>query len=326
MRAALTTEDAVRERTRRLRSQIDLDGQTIGYDLYELDCRTDGQRSNDRERGSLAGDLIVIIPGHGQTVDTTANLLRGSAAASKAGVAWAIDIDPPQNGDPDKAAALPVIVRQQARHLFSGDGAQGGAPEIRVALFGWSHGGAEALRTAQAAPDLIASITGLCPTGLVERRSAELVTGFVLECARILLAALSKGFSGIWQVLMIGLHIVTGIAGDAIRSRSLRRPLEDAIWATHKVPGPGYAYPHQVALIFAAQDSVIRWHDVFPGCTTPDDLAPCLDGYRQADFPHVSSLDVLVLPGNHASPETDPAYALNALEIIGQSRASRGYY
>lgn len=319
-------EDAARERTRRLRGQVDLGNQTVGYVLYELDCRTDDQQAIDDERHSLAGDLIVIIPGHGQTVETTANLLRSSAAASKAGVAWALDIDPPEHGDPDKAAALPVIVRQEVRRLFSRDGREGSEPRVQVALFGWSHGGAEALRTAQAAPDLITSVTGLCTTGLIERRAFELVGAFVLECIRIVLASISKGLSAVWQVLMIGMHIVAGIAGDAVRSRSLRRPLEDAGWATHKVTGKGFSYPHQVALIFAAQDSVIRWRDVFPGCAAPDDLAPCLDGYRQADFPHVSSLDVLVLPGNHASPETDPAFALNALEIIGQSRASRGYY
>jgi hypothetical protein len=74
------------------RAEIEIDGERLGYALYECDVRSDDRRQRDAARGALAGDLI-ILPGHGQTADSALNLIHRSAQRSKSGVAWCVDID-----------------------------------------------------------------------------------------------------------------------------------------------------------------------------------------------------------------------------------------
>jgi len=75
------------------RGEIEIDGERVGYALVECDVRSGEERQRDVTRGVLAGDLIIIIPGHGQTADSALNLIRLSAQHSKSHVAWCVDID-----------------------------------------------------------------------------------------------------------------------------------------------------------------------------------------------------------------------------------------
>jgi pimeloyl-ACP methyl ester carboxylesterase len=75
------------------------------------------------------------------------------------------------------AHTLPSHVQRHLPALLAADAPAAGAPPTgaaqRVTLFGWSHGGAEALRTAEAAPDLIPHVVGLCPAGWPEEEADE---------------------------------------------------------------------------------------------------------------------------------------------------------
>jgi len=75
------------------RAESEVDGERLGYALYECDLRSDEQRQRDAARGALAGDLI-ILPGHGQTADSALRLIHTSAQHSKSKVACSVDIDP----------------------------------------------------------------------------------------------------------------------------------------------------------------------------------------------------------------------------------------
>jgi pimeloyl-ACP methyl ester carboxylesterase len=312
-------------RTRRLRDEIEVAGERLGYELFEFDARTEEQRAGDERRGALAGDLLVIIPGHGQTADSARHLIETSATRSKSGVAWSVDIDPPRGGDPVKAAALPAVIRQRLPALFPPDRrSPGAAPQAGVTLFGWSHGGGEALRTAELDGQLFQHVVGICPAGLVERRLPEVLASFLLECLRIVWFALRRGgWTYLRRVLSIGANIARGVIGDLLRTGSVRRVLSDMRWAARKVPGRSFRYNGNAALIFGAQDTVIRWRDVFPACRSRDQIPASLGVYRQSNFPHVRRLDVRVLDGNHLSPETDGAFAVAALDLSEQLASSR---
>ncbi len=301
----------------RQRDHLIIDGERIGYALHCYDARTDAERAADHARHALGGALVVVLPGHGQTAFSSALVLAESALHGRAGVAWLADIDPPAGGDPVRARALPVIIARQWAALDAGET----PPPGGIVLVGWSHGGAEALRAAAGAADLATAAVGLCAAGLIEREPQELITSFAGEVARIALAALKQGPAASWQAVRVGLDITGGIGGDLLRTRSPRRVVEDARWAATKVPGPQFRYPSRVVLLFAADDTVIRWQAVFPGCRTPEEIPAALPAYQRTDFPYASSLAVRVLPGNHLSPGIEPAYARAALELTGQLRA-----
>jgi hypothetical protein len=94
--------------------------------------------------------------------------------------------------------------------------------------------------------------------------------------------------------------------------------VDDARWAAPKVTGPDFRYGGRVALVFAGDDTVIRWQAVFPDCATPDEIPAALPAYRYTNFPCAGSLAVRVLPGNHLAPGIEPAYAHTALALTGQ--------
>jgi hypothetical protein len=298
---------------------VEIDGQQIFYDLYAVDARTSGQRELDASRGQLAGNVVVLIPGHGQTANAPRKLAARLAQLSKSKVAWSIDITPAGDGDPVEGRALGAIVRERLAALFHGRQGPGDGPEPTT-LIGWSHGGGESIRAAALNPGLFPQVAGLCPTCLVERTPWELLYSFVLEALRILWRGLSRldgeYLKDAWRV---GSSMLVGIARDCWRTRSLRRAIDDIRWACRKVPGKQYGYGGEVAIIFGRQDSVIRWHDVFPQCERPDQIPGVLPAYKQDNFPQASRLEVRVIEGDHLGPECEaPAFASLVLGLQGQ--------
>ncbi len=308
--------DRLRLNGKQQRSAVKVSEEAIGYTLHAVDARTESQRTaNDRKR-SLDGNLNVYVPGHGQTAAAAKNLMAEIAALSSSKVLWAIDVDPPTGGDPARAAALSEIIRKRAsQELFGGEGAS-----VQATLFGWSHGGAEALRAAEKAPDLFPQVVGLCPAGLVERSPSELAWSFALECWRIFWDALPRLDRDIAKSLAIGYNVMAGLFCDLLRSRSLPRVLNDVRWACEKVTGPDYEYDGQVVILFGEKDGVIRWRDVFPACRHPGDVGPLVEEYRKRDFPLARGLQVRVLKGSHIAPETRaPLYVKTAFNLLAAS-------
>jgi hypothetical protein len=325
------------DRPQPCRAEIEIDGERLGYALVECDVRSGEERQRDAAREALAGDLIVILPGHGQTADSAVRLIQQSAQHSKSKVAWCVDIDPPAGGDPVKARAMPLIVQRHLPALLAPDVPEAEAPSKgapspggpspgaaqRVTLLGWSHGGAEALRTAEAAPQLIPHVVGLCPAGLIQRSVLELLLSFLVECIHIVLVALKRGDPGYLRtVLGFGANIVQGVYGDARRTRSLSRPWRDICWTARKVSGPQYTYAGTVGIVFGAQDRVIRWRDVFPSCRETSEIGRWMSEPQAQDFLHVQEFQVEVLAGDHLSPETDAGFGLAALRMAGQLEES----
>ncbi|OQA46561.1 MAG: hypothetical protein BWY52_00684 [Chloroflexi bacterium ADurb.Bin325] len=136
--------------------------------------------------------------------------------------------------------------------------------------------------------------------------------------------SLRRGPRAVWQALYVGADIVVGIGSDLVHTRSVRRVVADVLWATARVPGPAYPYPGDVALVFGADDTVIRWRMVFPDCAAAAEIPAALAAYRRTNFPHVSSLTVRVLPGDHLSPGVDRAFARTMLALSGQLLAPDG--
>lgn len=305
---------AEQARITRCRLWITVHGERVGYELYSYDARTEAERVADRARGMLAGCLVVVLPGHGQRVYPSATLVSRAAHRGRAGVAWLVDIDPPAGGDPVKAQVLGAILRRHWPELAAGNGPSAAS----IVLFGWSHGGGEALRAATTEPGLLHAVVGLCPTGLIERSPAELVLSFLGECIGITIAVFSKGWAACWHAVLVGADTFIGIGSDLGRTRSFRRVLADIDWAACKVTGPDFAYAGTVGLVFAAEDSVVRWRDVFPDCATPGRIPAALSAYHRANFSCARALSVYVLPGNHLSPGMDVDYAATALALADQ--------
>jgi pimeloyl-ACP methyl ester carboxylesterase len=304
---------------------VEVDGQHVAYEWLEVDVRSEQQRQADAVSGRLAGDPAVVLPGHGQRTVSSRKLTAAAAALSDAGVAWCIDIRAPDGGDPVKARALSLIVRARVAALFPATP----PPElplaqpVRATLIGWSHGGGEALRSAEHDPVLFSRVAGLCPAGLIERRPRELLTGFLFEVMRIVWRALVRhDWIGLRDAFRVGFDILRGMGRDLICSRSPGQVLDDIRWASRKVPGPDFDYGGDVALVFARNDTVIRWQAIFPGCASSEEIPAQPDAYRRSDFPKAARLRVDVLEGNHLSPERAAAqYNQAECAMLGQQRA-----
>jgi hypothetical protein len=94
--------------------------------------------------------------------------------------------------------------------------------------------------------------------------------------------------------------------------------LDDMRWAARKVTGPDFDYGGDVALVFARDDTVIRWHAAFPQCATPEEIPTHLDAYHRAELPNAAGLQVAVLEGGHLSPaSTASEYAQAAFVSLG---------
>jgi hypothetical protein len=297
------------------RGAVEVDGQRVAYEWLEVDVRSDQRRQADARAGCLGGEPAVVLPGHGQTVASPVKLTAAAATLSSGRIAWCIDILTPDGGDPVKARALSPIVRERIAALFP--------PEVhpkplqaespRATLIGWSHGGGEALRSAAVDPALFPHVAGLCPAGLIERRPLELLRSFLREVMHIVWTVLvRRGWSGVQDGLRVGLDILRGIALDLIRSGSMSRVTGDIRWASRKVPGPGFAYSGEVVLVFARNDTVIRWQAVLPAAAAQEEIPAHLENYRRTDFPKISRLQVAVLEGDHLSPESEAAVYVQA--------------
>jgi pimeloyl-ACP methyl ester carboxylesterase len=304
---------------KRERGEVGLRGETIGYTLYEVDARPEGQRMANARDKTLDGNLNVYVPGHGQRATAAKNLLATIVALSSSKVLWAIDVDPPRGGDQARAESLVKIIRKKAsEEFFGGEGQESAAPpSFRVTIFGWSHGGAETLRAAEKAPDLFQQVVGLCPAGLVERSSSELLWSFILECWRIFWDAWPRFDRSIARALAIGYDMLAGVFCDLLRSKSLRRVINDVRWISEKVTGQDYEYDGEVVILFGEKDGVIRWRNVFPACQHPGNVGPFLEEYKKRDFPMARGLQIRVLEGSHIAPETHaPLYIKTAFDLL----------
>lgn len=305
------------------RAHVEVAGERIGYYLYEIDARTAEQRKRNARQRSLDGNLIVYIPGHAQRATTAKRLQAALIKRSESKMIWSIDIDPPRNGDPAKAEALIQIIKERTglASLRMGSQELGAEAPFGITLIGWSHGGAEALRAANAAPALFQHVAALCPAGLTERTLRELVVSFSRESIRIgwniVRTSLSESTSG----LIFGADLLRGILTDLFRTRSPRRLIRDVRWAGKKLVGEDYVYDGTVVVLFGESDSVIRWKDVFPECQHPDDIDQVLMEYRKRDFPRVRSVKVQVLEGNHMAPEMSaPVYIKTAFDLLAEHK------
>jgi hypothetical protein len=299
----------------RARAVVLVGDEAVRYEVLTVDARTDAERARDAARGAPEGHVIVAVPGHGQTVAGPRNLVDAAAKLSRSGIAWCIDPTPAAGGDVTEAQAIARIVRRRLAEQFP-------AAAAAALILGWSHGGSEALRAAREAPDLFPQYLGLCPTGLVAERPTNLAGSFLLEAARILGRALRRRrWADLAETLRVGLDFARGLVLDLVRSRSLRRLVDDVRWAGRKVPGPSFDYPGEVVLLLAADDTVIRWRDVLPG-GQPDGSAAA--DLQATDFPSAERLALEVLPGDHMTPEVDAAtFVGRGLALVGQMGAPR---
>jgi pimeloyl-ACP methyl ester carboxylesterase len=283
------------------RGAVEVQGEMVGYELYAIDARSNQQREQDAHHGGPGGNIMVIVPGHGQSIRGPKKLAAAAALLSKSKIAWCIDPTPATGGDRTEARAIARVVRERISTTFPA-----GEKPIAATLIGWSHGGSEALRAAEFAPDLFPQVMGLCPTGLVDTQPLELLHSFSLEAARILWASVRRrDWACLKDTLRLGWNAGAGLVRDMWRSKSLRRLIEDIGWASRKVPSKSFGYSGEVVLLFGARDTVVRWHDAFPECDQPGNIPTSLVKYQKENFPLAQRIEVRVVQGAHNAPEVD---------------------
>ncbi len=299
-----------------MRSSVDIDGVTVGYSCLEIDARDDARRLKNKSENKLDGNLAVYLPGHVQPVDAARHLHAALVQASRAGVLWSIDIDPPKGGDPTKASALIQILHQQVLGtLFENPDVA--RKEFKVTIIGWSHGGAEALRAAELAPEMIDCVIGLCTAGLESHTTLRLVRRLPREITRVTRNAYRKRPETLRSSLHFGMQLTQGFARDLAHTRSPIRLVNDLRWVGKKVVGPQYGYPGRVVIVMGDNDAFFHWRSLFPDCGRVEDLPEYLDRYTKQEFPNVRGFDLQVLPGNHLAPELHaPKYLQTILESL----------
>jgi len=302
------------------RGVVRVDGETVGYTLYEIDARTEDQQTSNATNRRLDGNLNVYIPGHGQRSTAAKNVMATIVALSPSRILWSIDIDPPKGGDPTRAEALIKVIKSKASERILGNKHQELTESLffKVSIFGWSHGAAEAMQAAEKDTDLFQHVVGLSPAGLIERLPYELAWSFIIEGLRIFWDALLRlDWWTLVRVLAVGYDILAGIICDFLRSKSLQRVIDDIKWASRKVTGKDYDYSGKVVILFGERDTVVRWQDVFPECQDPSDLGQFLEEYKEHNFPIADKLQVRVLAGNHMASETKaPLYIRTAFDLL----------
>jgi pimeloyl-ACP methyl ester carboxylesterase len=237
----------------------------VGYSCYIIDARDDGRHQKNKTDNALEGNLVVYLPGHVQPADAARDLHTAIIEASQAGVLWSIDIDPPKGGDPTKAAALIKILHEQVMgYLF--DDPVTARIRFKVTVCGWSHGGAEALRAAELAPEMIDCVIVLCSAGLDSLSTLRLISLLPREIVRITRDAYRKRSTSVRSSLRFGAQLTRGFAADLAHTRSPRRLANDLRWAGKKVVGPQYSYPGNVVIVLSENDTFISWRKLFPDC------------------------------------------------------------
>lgn len=294
---------------------VNASGELIHYEIRTVDARSTQRQAQDARRGRPEGNIVVVVPGHGQSVHGPKKLVATAARLSKSGIVWCVDPVPARGGDRVEAQAIAHIVRSRIGTTFPAT-----EEPITATLIGWSHGGGEALRAAEYDPDLFPQFLGLCPTGFVDRPPFELVYSFLLESVRILWSsARRKDWLCLKDTLRLGGNFVIGSLRDLWRSGSGKRLVEDIGWAARRASLQPLGYTGEVVLLFGAQDTVIRWRDVFPECEQPQDIAESLADLQRRDFPRAASLQVRIVAGTHVAPEVDaPAFLELGLGLLGQ--------
>lgn len=283
-------------------------GESVRFEIYMLDARSALQQEQDSQRGKPAGNIMVLVPGHGQSVHGPKKLLTTAAQLSRSRMAWCIDPVPASGGDKVEGQAIAQVTREQISESFPAM-----ASPVTATIIGWSHGAAEALHAAQSAPDLFPQYLGLCPTGLAERSSQELVRSFSLESARILWSsARQRDWIRLKDTLRLGADAGIGLARDLGRSRSAARLIEDIGWAGKRVTGTDCSYPGDVVLLFGEQDTAVRWQDAFPERSSLERTASSLAERGQDAFPEAGRVEVRVIQGSHVAPEADASAFLRA--------------
>jgi pimeloyl-ACP methyl ester carboxylesterase len=299
-------------------------GETVRYEVRTVDARSAGRRAEDDLRGGPAGPVVVVVPGHGQTVDGPRKLVAAAALLSRSKIAWCIDPVPCRGGDCTEAQAIAAAARQKLRATFP-ELQDRGLP-VEAILIGWSHGGSEALRAAAADPALFPYYLGLCPTGFVERQPLAFVLSFALEALRVTGRCL-RGRKGkyLLDMLRLGKDLSIGLVHDLWRARSLARLVADVVWAGRRVPGPAFPYPGEVLVIWGRHDSLIRWQDVFPTCADPDGLPSAMPSFRQQNLPCARRVEMAVIDGDHVAPEADAIeFVRLGLSWLGQLDEATG--
>lgn len=291
-------------------------GEQVRYTLRSLDTRSVRQKELDARRGRPEGNIITVVPGHGQGIHGPRKLLETAAMLSRSKIAWCVDPVPAKGGDPTEGQAIARIVREKMATSFSSTV----WPGPTATLVGWSHGASEALLAADHAPDLFPQFLGLCPLGLTDRQPSELVFSFAGEARRILWASLrQQDWTCLKDALRLGSNACIGLLRDLVRTNSVKRLTEDIGWACSRVTGRSLAYPGDVVLLFGKQDTAVRWQDIFPDCAGQEQIASSLVAYRQREFPGARSVEVRLLAGYHVAPEVNAvAFVETGLGLLGQ--------
>jgi pimeloyl-ACP methyl ester carboxylesterase len=289
--------------------------EVVDYEISTVQARPFQHRTSTSHGRNPTGNIIVIIPGHGQTVKGPRNIVTTAALLSKSKIVWCVDPTPAKGGDRIEAQAIARIVREQISAAFPAT-----KEPIAATIIGWSHGGSEALRAAEYAPDLFTQYLGLCPTGFVDRRPTEFIISFLLEVLRIIGTSLYRwDYSCLLETLRLGVNGGIGTVQDLWRSRSLKRLIEDIDWATRKVSEKPLGYTGEIVLLYGAQDTVIRWKDAFPDCEQAQNIPEFLPTYQKENFPNAKLVDVRVVEGAHIAPEANAPYFLKlGLGLLNQ--------
>jgi len=286
------------------RDSVYIGNRKIGYNLHEYDPvdRQPSAPANGRNT------INVFLPGHGLRAATAQRLLSSLAKQDHYQPTWSIDIDPSPGGSTIKAQALVKILERLISARYPSELRNA----LQVKLFGWSQGGSEAMLAAALAPERITGIACLCSTGLVDRSVGHLTTHIALECARILTDSAVRRNGTLSLAFQLGLDVILGVANDVVSTRSAASAWKDVRDAAGRVCGADFDFSGDVVLIFAENDTAIRWRDAFPECKHPKDVQQMLPEYQQTHFPQVRSLQVDILPGNHLAPEADAEMYIQA--------------
>lgn len=301
MDSSILGEEMNVSQNRVARNYIELDGEIIGYHIWEVDLRTQKQNGRSKQQKSLDGPLNIFLPGHGLMADSAKNLIHNIAAKSSSKIVWSIDVDPNNQGDEGKAGVVLKVIQNKYPELIN----LHTKIDHGIIVYGWSHGGSEALLLGELDSNIIKGVVCLTPTGLVDRNPYALVGDFIFEGLEIFGTRLIKKRNTVKRVLEIGANIVEGIWRNLITLKSIRKVIMDLFNSSKKVSGVNYRYEGNLIILFSVNDSVVKWRDCFPGITLPLDNKSIRE-FQKQNFPFIKNLDICVIAGDHISPETEP--------------------